>query len=109
MKNNSGTLLIAILAGAAVGASLGILYAPNKGSKTRGKIKHAVTDTTEEVTEWVKNAKEDLVRSAHDNKVAFDKKIESSISTMSTKAEDIISSLEHKLETIKNTNLKFKS
>lgn len=37
-RNNTGTLLTVALAGAAVGAILGILFAPEKGSVTRGKL-----------------------------------------------------------------------
>lgn len=109
MKNNKGAILVAILASAAVGAGLGILYAPNKGSKTRKKIKDGVTDTTQDVSDWLKHAKEDLVKTAHDNKEAFDKKIEHTISNMSHKAEDIISGLEQKLETVKKKNSKLQN
>ncbi len=35
---DSGKILLGVLAGAAVGATLGILFAPNKGSDTRKKI-----------------------------------------------------------------------
>ena len=37
-KNNTSTLLTIALAGAAVGAILGILFAPEKGSVTRSKL-----------------------------------------------------------------------
>ncbi len=35
---DSGKILLGVLAGAAVGATLGILFAPDKGSNTRKKI-----------------------------------------------------------------------
>jgi gas vesicle protein len=38
MSKNGGNTLMAFLAGAAVGAILGILYAPDKGSNTREKL-----------------------------------------------------------------------
>jgi gas vesicle protein len=37
-KNNS--VLVSILAGIAVGAVLGVLFAPGKGSETRSKIRN---------------------------------------------------------------------
>ncbi|MEO8933210.1 MAG: YtxH domain-containing protein [Xanthomarina sp.] len=69
-------MLIAILASAAVGAGLGILYAPNKGTKSRRKIKHGVTDATQDVSDWFKHAKDDLVKTAYMNKKNIEKKIE---------------------------------
>ena len=101
MKNNKGNMLIAIATGAAIGAGLAILYAPDKGSKTRGNIKRAAKDTSQDVTDWLKHAKDELAQSAHDNKVAFEKKIEHTMSNMSQKAEDILSSIDHKLSKLK--------
>lgn len=40
MSKNSGSTFLAFLVGAATGAVLGILYAPDKGSNTRDKLSY---------------------------------------------------------------------
>ncbi|MEZ4968396.1 MAG: YtxH domain-containing protein [Flavobacteriaceae bacterium] len=47
MTNDSGNTLLALLTGAAIGAGIGILYAPDKGTKTRKKIKKRAMETTD--------------------------------------------------------------
>jgi gas vesicle protein len=49
--NSSGKVLLGVLAGVAVGATLGILFAPDKGSKTRKKIADKSNDYADELTE----------------------------------------------------------
>lgn len=46
---NSGKLLLGVLAGVAVGATLGILFAPDKGTVTRKKISQKGQDYAEEL------------------------------------------------------------
>jgi gas vesicle protein len=53
MKTNQ--TLIGILGGVAVGTALGILFAPDKGSKTRKKIIKKSTEATEHLKESVDN------------------------------------------------------
>jgi len=48
---NSGKILLGVLAGAAVGAALGILFAPDKGSATRKKISKKGRDYAEGLEE----------------------------------------------------------
>jgi gas vesicle protein len=47
----SGKVLLGVLAGVAVGATLGILFAPDKGSVTRKKISAKSDDYAEELEE----------------------------------------------------------
>jgi gas vesicle protein len=46
---STGKILLGVLAGAAVGATLGILFAPDKGSSTRKKISKKGQDYAEEL------------------------------------------------------------
>ncbi len=68
---NSGKVLLGILAGIAVGATLGILFAPEKGSVTRKKIlkkgedyaeslKERFNQTVGNISEKYEKAKEDV-------------------------------------------------
>jgi len=48
---SSGKILLGVLAGIAVGATLGILFAPDKGSKTRKKIREKGDEYADELGE----------------------------------------------------------
>ena len=107
MSNSSENILLALLTGAAIGAGIGILYAPDKGSETRHKIKQKAMDTTHDVSERLKHAKEELTKTADAKKVAFEEKLEDVLSNMSYKADEIIAGLERKLEELKKKNAQF--
>ena len=49
--------VFALLAGAAVGAVLGILLAPDKGEETRKKVKKTTEDCIDKVKETLSNLK----------------------------------------------------
>jgi len=48
---NAGKIITGILIGAAVGAVLGVLFAPDKGSTTRKKISQKATDFSDSIKE----------------------------------------------------------
>ena len=51
IMNSSGKVLLGVLAGIAAGATLGILFAPDKGSNTRKKIVDKSNDYADDLTE----------------------------------------------------------
>ncbi|MFV8346245.1 YtxH domain-containing protein [Flavobacterium sp. ZB4P13] len=95
MSNNAGNTLVAVLTGVAIGAGIGILFAPDKGSKTRGKIKDGFDTASLELKDKFTSAKYDL-----------EETYEELVSNMSHKTEDVISFLEEKLAELKRQNAK---
>jgi gas vesicle protein len=48
---SSGKILLGVLAGVAVGAALGVLFAPDKGWNTRKRISKKAEDITDDLRE----------------------------------------------------------
>jgi len=103
-KNNN---LIALLAGAAVGIGLGILFAPDKGSKTREKIKDNLDDLKEEVKTKFNSFEEETKEKFTKSKDELKETIDELLSKSSYKTEEAISFLEEKLDELKKQNAKF--
>lgn len=79
MKDNSRTL-IALLAGVAAGAALGLLFAPEKGSDTRDKLSDSLKNLGDSIKE---KAAEEI-----DNLTEFKEKVVSKIKSKIQTAED---------------------
>lgn len=77
MGKGTSNAIIGFLAGAAAGTLIGILYAPDKGTKTRKKIMKQSQKLTSEVTgnlnEQVDNLKEHINDFVEDAKTKFSK------------------------------------
>ena len=105
MSNNTNSVL-ALLLGAAIGAGVGILFAPDKGSKTREKIK----DGFDDVKDNLKHKFDDVTHQLRDkfagSKHNLEETYEDLVSNMSHKTEDVISFLETKLADLKEKNAK---
>ncbi len=79
MNDNSKTI-IALLAGVAAGAALGLLFAPEKGAETRDKLSESLKNLGESIKE---TAAEEI-----DNLTEFKEKVVSKIKDKIKTAED---------------------
>ena len=55
-----GDSLLAFIAGAAAGLTLGLLFAPDKGEETRRKLKEATGDAVDSIKNRAESAKTEL-------------------------------------------------
>lgn len=107
MSNNAGNTLLALLTGAAIGAGIGILFAPDKGTRTREKFKDGYDDAKRDLKHKFENASDELKSTfSCDKKYDLQETYEDLISNVSHKAEDVISFLETKLAELKEQNAK---
>ncbi|EDM45329.1 hypothetical protein SCB49_05967 [unidentified eubacterium SCB49] len=106
MASNTGQTLIALLTGAAIGAGIGILYAPESGKKTRKKIKKEAAKAQKQLTEQLHEAQEIISSKTQDTKVSLEQKLEDTLSSASYKADDVLVALENKLESLRKQNAK---
>ena len=107
MSQNNGNSIVAILAGVALGAAAGILFAPDKGSKTRRKIKDGIDDAKSKAKGKFDEAKNKFQGRYADTKHDVEGSYDELLSNLSHKAEDAISFLEDKLAELRKQNAKF--
>lgn len=105
MSKSSNTLLALVLGGA-IGAAAGILYAPDKGSKTRKNLSKKAKKEQDKLAKHLKEARESLADNALKTKTTLEEKLNSTLSTVSHKADDVIDVLERKLEDLRSQNAK---
>ncbi len=106
MASNTGQTLIALLTGAAIGAGLGILYAPDKGSTTRDKLSKEAKKAQKKLNKQIKETTSNLSSKAQVAKISFEQKLNETLSSASYKADDILVAMEDKLEALRRQNAK---
>lgn len=114
---SNGNTVLGVLAGTAIGAAIGILFAPDKGSETRKKIAKEATNAKEKIAEEAALAKEKINQTAIDlkdrvastaatKKQTLNDKVNAIVLDTSHKADDVITALELKLAELKTKNKK---
>lgn len=83
--------LTLLLAGAATGAAVALLTAPQPGRETRRKIKHATGDLTSRASRVASAIQEAYVRGTEAGKVAF----VSTLRSPSMKASESVTTMHH--------------
>lgn len=106
MSSNTGQTLLALLTGAAIGAGLGILYAPDKGSNTRDKLSKEAKKAQKKLNKQIRETSSTLSDKAQRARHSFEKKLNDTLSSASYKADDILLAMEEKLEALRKQNAK---
>jgi gas vesicle protein len=115
--SKSTNALIALAAGAAIGATLGLLYAPESGDKTRKKLKKQAKQAQKDIDAQARKTYAEVSRKANeltsvvgsratDFKGTLEDRLETALSSASYKADDAIVALEDKLEQLRAQNAK---
>ena len=106
MSSKTENSLLALLAGAAIGVGLGILFAPDKGSKTREKMKDGFDDLKDQAKSKWDSLEEETKEKFSKSKEDLIETVEDLLSNSSYKAEEAITFLEEKLAELKKQNAK---
>jgi gas vesicle protein len=104
MSNNAGNTLVALIGGIAIGAGIGILFAPAKGEKTREKLKDGYNDAKKDLDRKYEGLTSEMKSKLSDAKVDLEETYVDILSDMSLKKDDVISFLETKLTELKEQN-----
>lgn len=106
MSKNTDNTLVALLIAAGIGAAMGILFAPDKGSKTREKLREGFDDAKNDLQDKLEIAGEELLDKFTDSKIDLEQTFGVVVESLSHKTEDVISFLEEKLAELKKQNAK---
>lgn len=97
--------LVALLAGGAVGATMGVLMAPDKGEETRKKLSDNLKLSANQANAKVDDLKRKAQGFVNRQEQDFESNFNSLVQKADHKKDQVIEVLERKLQELKNTNL----
>jgi gas vesicle protein len=104
--SNTGNTVLGIIAGSAIGAVLGILFAPDRGEVTRRKIAEQAATTRDSLSESALDLRDRAASTLASGTDTLEAKVNHLMSDVSYKTEDVITTLESKLAELKAKNKK---
>lgn len=103
---NSGSSFLALITGAAIGAAIGLLYAPDSGENTREKLSREAQDAKDQFNKKYQETSSNLSSRAKKARIDFEHRLEDTLSSASYKADEILAALETKLDDLRKQNAK---
>jgi gas vesicle protein len=104
MSNNSTNTVVALLTGAALGATFGILYAPQSGKETRDQLREEAGKAKDKIGEQYDELSTQVSDYASSAKSKFEKRINKLFSKANDQADDILANMEDELEALRKKN-----
>lgn len=105
MSKTSQTIL-AFISGAAIGAGISLLYAPEKGKETRRRLSEETGLAREKAKAQWNETYANVNRSTRKILTELEEKINQSLSSASSKADDLIATTQKRLDELREQNKK---
>lgn len=104
MSNNTGSTIVALLTGAALGATFGILYAPQSGKDTRDQLREEAGKTKDKLGKQYEDLSHQVTDYATKAKSKFEKRVDKLFKSATNEADDILANMESELEDLRKKN-----
>ena len=102
MSDNSSSNFFALLAGVAIGAAVGVLFAPESGKQTRQKLKDGASKYTDELENQLQALNGKLKPIFERAAGSANESVDALLDSAHTESEDLIARLEARLEQLKS-------
>lgn len=100
-SNVTGKVIGAIIVGTLLGATLGILFAPYKGSRTRNRISRRTIDVSKDLSNKMKEETNALIKKAE----KFESMAEEKIQDLTDKVKQKVDSYKYKSSNHETNNM----